>query len=1029
MEEEDLSKRIRILNIQEYKQYYLIPCFEHEEKEEFFNFSDIETEYINSLKSIDSKMLAMLQIGYFKAKNRFFQVEPSNPSVISDMIFLSKKFFFQTTNIKSFHFAKNTLTRQKQQILKLFLWFDNIELAVLEKNIKIFVSIDSNPRYLFKEIAKHLISKRIILPSYKDMQLLISKALIEEENRIFTKLSGLINPSVEIEINTLLNKTEHETYYFLSQVRTPAKGFNYTQIYEEIRKLKLITPLFESSKKILNALELSTSTINYFSEILRKYDISKLKKLNKPRKFLLILSFVYHKYLKITDNLIKTYLHLMGKYSDDVKTHAKKRNEVMKVEKTENSKQIAQLLNLYVDDKINCSMSFSEVREKIAYHILSKEKIEKVIESIENKDFDINLYTWEEYDKKYETIKKNIRYIFENLDFKQYSNDKFFEGVSFLQKQFSEKNRNFSEAPTDFIKKNQKKFIFEPKEITLKKEVNPKRYEMLVYSTLKYKINTGDIFLDNSSDYKHLEDDLINSEQFKEKSVEILNKLNLAHLNMFELMIENKLQELETLIICTNENILNGSNSHFKISQKGKESSWSLEYEKVSNNEFYEKLFFNMPKIDLIPLLRFVDEKTNFLSELFSIFNKFSKLPPDKDLLLAVIIGYGTNFGLIDMASSSGIDSQKLKNMKNSFIREETLNLATEKINNEAMKLSIFEHFNIFEGIIHSSSDGQKYPTSGQIFNSRYSPKYFGLGKGLVSITLTANYQPLRTKIISPNEYEGYHNLELLLMNQSGIQPQIHSTDSHGLTDISFALYDSCGFDFSPRMTNLNNRAQSIYSARNPAYYSDKYWIKPSKMINKQLILDEAQNIRRIAASLVEKKATVGNTVKKLCNMKKRNNTMRALSEYDKIIRSIHILKTINDPKYRQATEISLNRGEALQQLKRATGYAHFGKIRVKDEVEQLNFQLCNQIICNAIVFYNSYLLSIFFDDKLDQQDYEQIDMLKRVSPISWHHINLYGKYDFEKNNSKFEQSLVEDFLKGKKLEYKKTDNLNTEQI
>lgn len=1025
MDEDDLSKRLKILSIQEYKQYYLLPCFIQEEKEEVFNFSELENDYINSLKSIDSKILAMLQLGYFKSKKRFFQLDTSNPSVVSDIIFLSNKFFLHKLNIKSINFAKNTQSRQKQQILNLLSWSDKFETINIENKIKTFISIDSNPKYLFKELAKYLISQRIILPSYKDMQIIISKAFIEEEDRIFSKLSKLINPTIENAIEILLNKTEQETNYLLSQVRVPAKGFNYTQIYEEIKKLKIITPLFEISKNILNTLDLSISTINYFSEIMRNYNISKLKKLNKSRRFLLILCFVYQKYLKITDNLVKTYLHLMGKYSDEVKTLVKKRNDV---EKIENSKQIAQLLNLYIDKNIDASLSFSEIREKVAYNILSKEQIEKIVESIKSKGSEGIEFTWAEYDKKYQTIKKNIRTIFENLDFRQYSNDKFFESVSFLQKQFSEKNKDFSEAPVEFIKKNQRKFIFEHNDIISKKEVNFKRYETLIYSTLKYKINTGDIFLENSSEYKHLENDLIDSEYFNKNSVQILESLNLAHLNMFEIMIENKLQELETLIICTNENIINGLNPHFKIKQKGKEIHWSLEYEKVSNDEFYEKLFFNMPKIDLIPLLRFVDEKTGFLSEFFSIFNKFSKSAPDKNLLLAVIIGYGTNFGLIDMASSSGLESQKLKNIKNSFIREETLNLAIEKINNEVTKLSIFEHFNIFEGIIHSSSDGQKYPTSGKIFNSRYSPKYFGLGKGLTALTLTANYQPLRTKIISPNEYEGYHNLELLLMNQSDIQPKIHSTDSHGLTDIAFALYDSCGFEFSPRMTNLNNRAESIYSPRNPSNYSNKYFIKPSKIVNKQLILNEAQNIRRVAASLVEKTSTVGNIVKKLCNMKNRDKTKKALSEYDKILRSIHILKTINDTKYRQATEISLNRGEALQQLKRAVGYANFGKIRVKDEIEQLNYQLCNQIICNAVAFYNSYLLSLFFDEKLEQQDYEQIDMLKRVSPISWHHINLYGKYDFDKNNSKFDQSLADNFLKGKKLEYKKRQGLDVDE-
>ena len=360
----------------------------------------------------------------------------------------------------------------------------------------------------------------------------------------------------------LLNKSEQETNYLLSQVRMPAKGFTYTQVFEEIRKLKIITPLFEVSKNILNTLELSLSTINYFAEIMRNYNISKLKQINKSRKILLILCFVHQKYLKINDNLVKTFLHSMGKYSEEVKTLVKKRNDITRIEKTENSKQIAQLLNLYVDKNIDVSLPFSKIREK-AYNILPKDKIEKVVEAIKSKDPEGNEYIWVEYDKKYGTIKKNIRNIFENLDFKQFSNDKFFEGVSFLQKQLSEKNKDFSEAPIDFIRKNQRKFIFESKDVTVRKEINPKRYETLIYNTLKYKINTGDIFLENSSDYKHLEEDLINSEHFNKNSVEILKNLNLAHLNMFDLMIENKLQELETLIICTNENILNDLNPHF----------------------------------------------------------------------------------------------------------------------------------------------------------------------------------------------------------------------------------------------------------------------------------------------------------------------------------------------------------------------------------------------------------------------------------------------------------------------------------
>jgi hypothetical protein len=38
--------------------------------------------------------------------------------------------------------------------------------------------------------------------------------------------------------------------------------------------------------------------------------------------------------------------------------------------------------------------------------------------------------------------------------------------------------------------------------------------------------------------------------------------------------------------------------------------------------------------------------------------------------------------------------------------------------------------------------------------NARHSPKYFGLRKGIVFITLVANHVPANAKIIGPNEHE-----------------------------------------------------------------------------------------------------------------------------------------------------------------------------------------------------------------------------------------------------------------------------------
>jgi len=324
-----------------------------------------------------------------------------------------------------------------------------------------------------------------------------------------------------------------------------------------------------------------------------------------------------------------------------------------------------------------------------------------------------------------------------------------------------------------------------------------------------------------------------------------------------------------------------------------------------------------------------------------------------------------------------------LKGIKNSRLREETLKEANEIIINATAKLPIQKIYNINDQV-HSSIDGKKYEAMPNIFNARYSPKYFGLNKGISVMTLVANFQPVALKIISPNEYEGNFNLELLMMNESDIQPSINSTDMHGINEINHALHDFANYDFQPRYTDIYKQAQNICGAKDLSKYPDNYIIKPNYKINTQLMTDEGFNIRRIVTSMMTKTCTVSTIVKKLSSSMKSNKTRKAIAEYNKILRSIHILKTINHPHYRQNMQIALNRGESYHQFVGAVSYANGGKIIAKTENDQLIFKECSRLVCNVILYYNSHILSQFYLQKLKENNIVQINALKGVSPASW---------------------------------------------
>jgi TnpA family transposase len=90
--------------------------------------------------------------------------------------------------------------------------------------------------------------------------------------------------------------------------------------------------------------------------------------------------------------------------------------------------------------------------------------------------------------------------------------------------------------------------------------------------------------------------------------------------------------------------------------------------------------------------------------------------------------------------------------------------------------------------LVHSSSDGQKFETRIPTLLARYSPKYFGLKKGIVSYTLVANNIPVNARIIGANEHESHYVFDILKNNTTEIQPQVHSTDTHGTNEVNFAI-------------------------------------------------------------------------------------------------------------------------------------------------------------------------------------------------------------------------------------------------
>lgn len=279
---------------------------------------------------------------------------------------------------------------------------------------------------------------------------------------------------------------------------------------------------------------------------------------------------------------------------------------------------------------------------------------------------------------------------------------------------------------------------------------------------------------------------------------------------------------------------------------------------------------------------------------------------------------------------------------------------------------------------------------------ARYSRKYFGRGKGVVAYTLLCNHVPLNGYLIGAHEYEAHHVFDIWYRNTSDIVPSAITGDMHSINKANFAILHWFGLRFEPRFTDLDDQLQELYCADDLALY-EKCLIRPAGQIDRQLIVGEKANIDRIVATLGLKEMTQGTLIRKLCTYTAPNPTRRAIFEFDKLIRSIYTLRYLRDPQLERNVHRSQNRIESYHQL-RSTIAQVGGKKELtgRTDIEIEISNQCARLIGNAIIFYNSAILSLLLTKYEAAGNAKALALITQMSPAAWRHILLNGHYTFQ---------------------------------
>ena len=398
----------------------------------------------------------------------------------------------------------------------------------------------------------------------------------------------------------------------------------------------------------------------------------------------------------------------------------------------------------------------------------------------------------------------------------------------------------------------------------------------------------------------------------------------------------------------------------------------------------------SLPRVRIEDLLQDVDEWCGF-TRAFQPLGGYQ--PRGADLhrsLLATLIAHGTNLGLAAMSQSvDSLTAEALQDTSRWFLRGATLNAANTIMvdHHHGLPLS-----GIWGDGRRSSSDGQRFAVERDSLLGSVYPRYFGYyDRALQLYTHTSDQHSVyATQAISCAPREAGYVLGGILDNDTALEIREHTSDTHGFTEHLFGLCSLLGIAFMPRLKDLPDQVLSRVD-RDAGYGALQPLLRGR--INVELILEQWDQLVRLAASLKDRLTPAHVVIQRLANANASDRLAGTLTQLGRLMKTIHILRYIQEEPLRNAIQLQLNRGEFRHILAKALFFANQGGFRSGDYEEVMNKASCLSLLSNAVLVWNTvHIARIVGQLRAAGHEVKDAD-LARVSPLAHAHVIPNGSY------------------------------------
>ncbi len=996
--------RMKIFNTLEKESFESPPVFNSAERKRFFSLPLIFTDSMVNLRTPTNRVCFLVAAGYFKARRKFFGWQFRQP----DIEYVARQIDANLAEVHIDAYDRATSIRHQRVILGYFGCnpFDKTAKKSIASEIATLVRVQYRPKLVLLEIIRLLTRQKIEIPSYNVVAGLIVTAINRHRRALGDIVDASLGEKQRAALDALLEKepangTNEGWHYRLTLLKRPFQSTRPLKIRANLADLDTLQTLYLDLKPVVHRLDLSYECTRYYAYSVIKAQIPQVSRRAANDRFLHLIAFVAYQTFKLNDVLIDT---LLSAVQTAVNSTGKAQKEAYFHEREQRGQSLSALA-----DKLRQGVreTLSAIRHIVADpQLCDSQKVALIDAAVnaENTTASVEIQI-DEFKKNAAKLQQGQDYftLLESHSLKlQHRIADIVRRVEFAPncslpalwaalRHYQQKDGNVDKsAPIDFLSAEQR--------VAMTSEDGKFRvsmYKVLLYVGIADAIKSGALNLAHSEKYRALDEYLIPKADWDAHRAEYLHRAQLEEFAECKTTLNALDQALDAGYLETNQNLKSGKNPYLSVRANGTfhvSTPKQEEVECLSLGTFFPERKY----ISMLEMLATVEHATNFLDEFEHWQVKYQRAKPAKKIFFAGIIGFGCDIGHRKLAQiSKEIDEGDLDNAVNWYFSLQNVQDANDRVLRLMDRMSLPNIYRQDPGVLHTSSDGQKFEVAVDSLNANYSFKYLGKDKGVSVVTFTDMRDLMwHSTVISSAEREAAYVIDGLMHNDV-IKSDIHSTDTHGYSEVISAATHLLHFGFAPRIKGLGR--QQLYAFKHRRHYREQGCaLLPDRYIREAMIEERWDEVLRFIATIRLKITTASQLFKRLNSYSKQHPLYRALKEFGKIPKTLFILKYCDDLQLRQAIEKQLNKGEGSNKFSKAVSFGHSHEFIQGEKEDQEIAEACRRLIKNAIVCWNYLYLSwVLAGEKNEERRTVLLEAMRNGSVATWAHFNLHGEFDF----------------------------------